>query len=37
MNPGLDHGVRELGTTGRDYPRFPGHRTRDPLVSATLW
>jgi uncharacterized protein len=30
----LDHGVRELWTTDRDFSRFPKLRTRNPLVAS---
>jgi uncharacterized protein len=30
----LSHGVRELWTADRDYGRFPGLRTRNPLVGS---
>lgn len=29
----LDHGVAELWTADRDFTRFPGLRTRNPLIS----
>jgi toxin-antitoxin system PIN domain toxin len=30
----IAHGIRELWTADRDYGRFPGIRTRNPLVGA---
>lgn len=30
----MQHGVRELWTADRDFQRFPGVRTRNPLVGA---
>ncbi|MEJ7726221.1 MAG: hypothetical protein WKH47_04295 [Actinomycetes bacterium] len=30
----LAHGVTELWTADRDFSRFPGLRTRNPLVST---
>lgn len=30
----LSHGVRELWTADRDFSRFPGLRTRNPLLGA---
>jgi uncharacterized protein len=30
----IAHGVRELWTADRDYGRFPGVRTRNPLVTS---
>lgn len=30
----MAHGIRELWTADRDYGRFPGVRTRNPLVRA---
>ena len=29
----VEHGVRELWTLDRDFARFPGLRTRNPLVT----
>jgi hypothetical protein len=29
-----DHGVREIWSTDRDYSRFAGIRTRNPLISS---
>jgi uncharacterized protein len=31
----IAHGVRELWTADRDYGRFPGLRTRNPLVTVS--
>ncbi len=31
----VSHGVRELWTADRDYGRFPGLRTRNPLVGES--
>jgi hypothetical protein len=30
----VEHGVRELWTSDRDFARFPGLRTRNPFVTA---
>jgi len=30
----LEHGAREIWTLDRDFARFPGLRTRNPLTSS---
>ena len=32
----LEHGVRELWTTDRDFARFPGVRTRNPFLESEV-